>query len=309
MDFNEFKLYVSEEVTRRMGDEYIFSHTYVTKNNGINLTGLNVHRKGNTISPTFYLENFYEFYEHGTSVEKIITILVDGYTRYEVNEDVDFGYIGDYQQVKPKVLCKLINYSKNAELLENAPYIKVMDLAVVFFVLVSHEKMGNGSILIKNDVFSAWGISLETLYNDALSNTRELMGFELRDIKSVLINLLVKRSDNGEDVSELIDQLEKSEEVPMYVLSNKECQYGAVCMLYEDMLLEFASKIDEDLYILPSSVHELIIVPSEGYADPVNLVSMVRQVNAEQVSPDEVLSDNVYRFDRAKGKVTEAYSA
>ena len=98
---------------------------------------------------------------------------------------------------------------------------------------------------------------------------------------------------------EMLEQmLDCREQVPMYVLTNDVKYYGAACILYDGVLKEFAESAGRDLYILPSSVHEVILLPDMGYEDVDMLKKMVCEVNDTQLSPDEVLSDTIYHYDR-----------
>lgn len=89
---------------------------------------------------------------------------------------------------------------------------------------------------------------------------------------------------------------------PMYVITNKQNLYGAVCILYPDVLKDVAQKLDSDFYVLPSSVHETIAVPAENLDinHASSLKAMVREVNQSELTPEEVLSDNVYYYCRKK---------
>jgi len=90
----------------------------------------------------------------------------------------------------------------------------------------------------------------------------------------------------------------------MFVLTNISRINGAACMLYEDVLSNFANSIDSDLYILPSSIHEVIIVPQVNNLDKTELCQMVKEVNAEGVADDEILSDHVYVYNRTNHTIT-----
>ena len=309
MNFDEFKLYVSEAVTSALGDDYEYTHTQVIKNNGIRLTGLSVHRTGNTISPTFYLEGFYESYKKGESLKSIIDTLAEGYSRYEIEEAPDLDFITDYEEVSKRIMIKLVNYEKNKDFLCEAPYVKIMDLAAVFYVEIKHKMMGEGAIMIRNSCFEKWGADIDTVYKDAFNNTRNILGCEISNITEVLKNIILSKGGDDSEVDELLSRLSTPEDIPMYILSNKTGHFGASCMLYEDMLKSFADKMENDLYILPSSIHELIIIPDSGKEEPDNLRMMVKQVNSEQLEPGEVLSDNVYYFERKQGKVRLACTA
>ena len=94
-----------------------------------------------------------------------------------------------------------------------------------------------------------------------------------------------------------------AEEMPMKVLSNRQRMNGAVCLIYPDVLERLAEECGKDLYILPSSVHETILLADSGKERPRELKSMIVQVNRTQVAPEEVLTDSLYRYDRGKRRV------
>jgi hypothetical protein len=97
---------------------------------------------------------------------------------------------------------------------------------------------------------------------------------------------------------------EEIESCQLYVLTN-DCRInGAACMLYENMLKDFADRIGSNLYILPSSIHEVIILPKFAMFNKQELINMVRDVNSEGVAVDEVLSYTVYEYDRETGELS-----
>ena len=93
-----------------------------------------------------------------------------------------------------------------------------------------------------------------------------------------------------------LDQLE------MYVLSNKLKIHGATSIVYPGLLEDIAERLCSDLIIIPSSIHEVLIIP-ESYIDsqdnlPPDYESMIREVNETQLTDDEVLGDCVYHYRR-----------
>ena len=82
----------------------------------------------------------------------------------------------------------------------------------------------------------------------------------------------------------------------MWVLTNKERVFGASALLYDNQLEKVAEKIKEDFYILPSSIHEVIIVPKKYGAPKDYMVKMVREINGENLDMEERLADNVYFY-------------
>ena len=84
----------------------------------------------------------------------------------------------------------------------------------------------------------------------------------------------------------------------MYVMTNTRGINGAACLLYKNALARFAQKLKQDLFLLPSSVHEVILVPKSDILKKEDLSEMVREINKTEVSPKEVHSDTVYVYDR-----------
>ena len=174
-------------------------------------------------------------------------------------------------------------------------------MAVVYYYLLDNDELENATILIYNNHLENWGITLKELDRVAKKNTPKLLKSELKSITEVLAQLLKSRG-----IEEDFELEESDEEFGMYVLSN-ECKiFGAAAVLYKNVLKDFAGKLEKDLYILPSSVHEVILVPvKEGITWEV-LQDMVKEVNQTQVEDVEVLSDTVYCYLREKDKLCMA---
>ena len=130
-------------------------------------------------------------------------------------------------------------------------------------------------------------------YECALENTPLLQGYELADMNTVLEEMKALGGIDDEEIEDM------QQEVPMYVLSNKSRINGASCILYKDILKDFAMVVDKDLYVLPSSIHEVILLPSDGTQESEQLKEMVREINQSQVEKEEVLSDSVYYYRRS----------
>ncbi len=165
----------------------------------------------------------------------------------------------------------------------------------------------------------SWGIDKELLYKTAEENCSRLLPAAIQGIselmREVVINNIKMKAQENENCNdpgfiermadELLEQMaDAHSQVPMYVLSNEQRYYGAACLLYKDVLKKFAQEQGADIYILPSSVHETILLPDRGIENPDELRRMVREVNDTQLSPEEVLSDSVYYYDRESGKVS-----
>ena len=294
MEFNSFTTLVQREVEKRAGENYRVKLNDVMKNNGVVLRGITIRQDDSNISPTIYLNPYYDAYENGdTTLGTVIDEVIDTYERNKINRSIDMKFFLNYETVRSRIIFKLINTEKNRELLRDVPYIPFHDLSIVFQCLVSEERFGNASILIHNVHLQLWKVNARELYECALENTPLLQGYELADMNTVLEEMKALGGIDDEEIEDM------QQEVPMYVLSNKSRINGASCILYKDILKDFAMVVDKDLYVLPSSIHEVILLPSDGTQESEQLKEMVREINQSQVEKEEVLSDSVYYYRRS----------
>ena len=294
MEFTNFTTLVQREVEKRAGENYRVKLNDVMKNNGVVLRGITLMQDDSNISPTIYLNPYYDAYENGdTTLGTVIDEVIDTYERNKINRSIDMKFFLNYETVRSRIIFKLINTEKNRELLRDVPYIPFHDLSIVFQCLVSEERFGNASILIHNVHLQLWKVNARELYECALENTPLLQGYELADMNTVLEEMKALGGIDDEEIEDM------QQEVPMYVLSNKSRINGASCILYKDILKDFAMVVDKDLYVLPSSIHEVILLPSDGTQESEQLKEMVREINQSQVEKEEVLSDSVYFYRRS----------
>ncbi|MDE5823446.1 MAG: hypothetical protein K2H91_02000, partial [Lachnospiraceae bacterium] len=231
MEFTSFTTFVRDEVEKRTGDSYRVRLNDVRKNNGVVLRGLTVMQDDSNISPTIYLNNYYEEYTNGrVTLINVVNDVMDTYNRNKVNQSIDMRSFLIYESVKQSIVYKLVNTEKNRVLLEDIPHIEFLDLSIVFQCLVSQEDLGTASILIHNVHLKLWDISVEELYQAAKENTQLLQEYEIKNMTDVLYEIM--KTEDGEefDDDDYISKL--SDSIPMYVLSNKSRVEGAACMLY-----------------------------------------------------------------------------
>ncbi|MDE6844199.1 MAG: hypothetical protein K2J99_00320 [Lachnospiraceae bacterium] len=291
MDFNAFVENIVKVLQEKMGEDYEIKVTKVMKNNDIRLTGVIMMRETDKVSPTIYLEEPYRQYREGTDLHEIADRIAALYEAQMKDIHLDMNFFGEFEYVKDRIFHKLINYSQNKNLLKDVPHLKWCDLAIVFYYSIEEEKLGRASILIHNNHLAMWNQTADTLYQTAQHNMR--LGMP---------ELLVPMQELINDMTGL--KLEEKD-VKMYVLTNKEKVYGASAMLYSDEISKLATRLDSDLLILPSSVHEVLLLPDERERKYEFYRQMVEEVNTTQVEPEEILSYNLYRYNRKKAEIEE----
>ena len=204
MEFMNFTTLVREEVERRTGDNYRVRLNDVRKNNGVVLRGLTVMQDDSNISPTIYLNNYYEEYANGrATLVNVVNDVMDTYHRNKVNQSVDMRYFLNYESVQQRIIYKLVNTEKNRELLEDVPHIEFLDLSIVFQCMVAQEEFGTASILIHNVHMKLWDVSVENLYQAAKENTQRLQEYEIKSMADVLCEIMREEDPENADSEDL----------------------------------------------------------------------------------------------------------
>lgn len=264
-------------------------------NNQLILDGLTILEPGSNISPTIYLNFYFEKYQKGMNLSTIEQQILQYYHRHCPINHIDTSFFTDYDRVRSRIVYKLVHYEKNRELLKEIPHFPYLDLAVIFYCLVAEEPYKNASILIHNHHLAYWKLQKETLRTLAQTNTPLLLPWRCDSLAELIMPALdvlpVKERPTQEA---LLD----AETIPMYVLSNEQHYFGASCILYPNALKEISQKFADSLFILPSSIHEVIIIPASYTEDANELSEIVHDVNVSEVEQDEILSDSVYFYDQ-----------
>ena len=286
----EFAEAVRAEFEKRIEKSVIVQK--LNKNNGIVLYGLTVLEDEINISATIYLEPYYEVYED-TGMEYILDRLERVYEENKPEQSFDISKILDYESIKENLREKLINYELNRDFLKEIPHRRFLDLAIVAYISLEMEEEieGNATITVKNNLQQTWKVDTEELIDTALENIKG-------DVVVANMSEYVDMSLFG-DTENLFD---------IYVLTNRLKLHGAVAMLQKDRLKQFAEEQEkETLTILPSSIHECIIIDVEDeLKNTKELREMVKEVNETVVSDQDILSNNVYIYNRTTDKITIA---
>lgn len=271
----------------------------VLKNNGVMRCGLLLNSAGSNLAPMICLEPFFEEYGDGAGIEEIIRKILEVYNG-ACREGVDMSFFLDYAEVEKMLCMELINREANAELLEGIPYREFLDMAVVYYVDYHDPGIGAGTIRVHNAHMEMWGVTEEDLWEAANINTPERKPGRVEDMEDVLAEMLAEYG--SEDTGCSYRDMEKNP-VPILVISNAERVYGAAAILYSGVLKQAADKTGSDLFILPSSRHEVIAVPVTAWRDASELREMVMEVNRKEVRLEDMLSNKVYLYRREQDKL------
>lgn len=328
MSFNKFIEEIKHMIKEYLGEKVKVDQKTVLKNNGVRLTGIVIMEGKENCIPNIYLNNYYDQFKEGRCLRDIVYEIATYYEQHKISQHVNIDVFSNFDQVKDGICFRLVNFEKNQELLKQIPHIPYLDLAIVFYCVICNEYIGNGSILIRNEHLERWKVNTDIIQKLAFNNTQNLFKGEITPMEDVIC-AMIKRRMIGEIENSIKAQLDSDIKVTeemvepivremvhdiysetkgpkMYVVSNSERNFGAAAILYQSFLEDFANKTMSDYYILPSSIHEVILIPVENEENEVErLKNMVCEVNNTELSIEEILSDSIYLFKRSVGLITK----
>lgn len=301
MTFEEFREQVRGQILSYLPEEYAEADVMlreVTKNNDQKLYALCIKRPEDRAVPSIYLDDFYQSHQEGWGMDKILESVSQTHLQCmaESTRWQDFQ-MGDYDSIKESLYVAVLNRDNNREYLEDAVRkdIPGTDITAVLRIRCGGQEEGNASYMVKESMPEMWGVTGEDMYEQALKNMERISPPIMLKLENILYL--------DEDDSILSKKLEP---YTQYILSNDARSYGAAAMLYPGLLQEIGEATGDSFFILPSSIHEVILLKDNGEMDAGELQRMVIEINRSQVRPDEVLSDEVYSYDYREQKLTMA---
>lgn len=300
MNFQQFSDELISQLTPMFPDGTQINTQIIPKNNGVSLDALIIREPGTNISPTIYLEDYYTLFLEGTALEEICHIICDVFLEVRLNHPIDPQFFTDYEQAKKHLIYQLVNYDKNADRLCDIPHVRYLDLVIIFCCMLRLENGETATILIKNEHLDLWKTDADTIKKQAFDNTPRLLPAYIQPITDAIRDLM----ESNTKLERLLPLLDEDTAPPLYVLTNETQIGGAACILYPSLLAEFSDSVGKDLYILPSSIHEVLLLPTDTRDADDDLRALVQSVNHEQLPLTQQLSDTVYYYSReAKGLV------
>ncbi len=313
-----------EKLVQEKLDEGIVVIRNVTKNNNVRMRAVSIMRKCDKATPTIYLREYYNEHKHGKDIADICNEIFDVYLLGldTLKTNISIKDLSDFDKIKEQIYYRLVNYEMNKTMLKSVPHIKFLDLAIIFYIMVACHEEGQATALIYNSHIEQWNKSFHEIRDIAFQNTWEKYPPVIKRMEDIVSEMLIEdmladvdmnQSEDGEIVSEEtkygeytyhevrdmireeVEKLKLNENMDMYVMTNTLKTNGAVCITYPGAIREFAEKKGEDIYIIPSSVHEVILIPGVSW-NKGDIDRMIHEVNKTQLEPVDVLSNHVYIY-------------
>lgn len=260
----------------------------VTKIQGESYRGISFKNGDTPVEGNMNMKGAFASYEAGQPYADILR-----QTEQAIMQQMDrmpqfnLGAMMDYQAMKPTLMTELIPQKGNEETLAGIPHEKVEDLALIYRLDLGEVNGGRMSTIITDRMMEEFGVTQEQLHQDALENAATLNPATLRSMQEVMASMMGMEPEPpmpGEPV--------------MLVATTEGAFMGASVIQYPGFMDMAAEKIGGDFFILPSSIHEVLLIPDDGKADFHELAAMVQSINETQVAPADRLSDNVYHYDK-----------
>lgn len=236
------------------------------KNNGVEFGGLLFSKKGINLAPAIYLDAFYEEYRQYTDIKEILVRIklmydsVAGEENFVINLD-------SFRNLSNVICYKLVNMEKNKEFLKGVPHRKFYDLAVIYYIHMEYQGESLSYTITKENL-DHWNVTEEDVFQCADRNTSRMFPIKMISLGSI-----------------------------MKILTNVKKAWGAVSILYSNVYEKLA-EIDDNCYLVPSSIHEWIVIPKSLGLCAQELKNLVQEMNTEEIAAEEILGDSVYFYDK-----------
>ena len=248
--------------------------------------------KDTSISPTIYINDMYDEYKESKNLE--ITLRTAAQRMVQGIEGASKRVAPiDFSNVQEKIVFQLVNTEQNREMLKDTPHRQFLDLSIIYRWVNKADENELQSAIVRNEFADYLGFTEERLFELAKENTKRIFPVCIKSITEVLSEMMG------------MWEMPMDDDEKMWVVSNMQGINGSAVILYEDSLHKLAERLDSDLFILPSSIHEVIAIPSR-LAKPDELAEMVLDINVNQVALDERLSNQVYHYSRKRNILTLA---
>lgn len=315
--YSEFKEYVKENVLDYMPAKFEntqISIHQVVKNNDVVLDGLNIHNPDSNISPNIYLNPLYEQYQNGKDLDEIVSRVADIYIE-NIEPVIDRAFevkvedFKNFEKIKDHIFPRVANLEQNSKRLENIPYTQKEDLAITYHIQVTNDSEGIGSVTITDYLMGEYGVSVEELHKQAMDNVEKISPTIITSLKEIMVEMMagdiaIDEGLSEEEAKEYARDMMPDDGPKLYCVTNESKINGAANMFNENVQKMVADKLGGDYFILPSSVHEVLVLSKHEEIEPEELQSMVRSVNANCLSSEDFLSNQIYQYDAKEHKLS-----
>lgn len=293
MNKEEFTKELVDIISRCLGELYLVEEKCITKNNNTKFQAISIQAKGKDAAMLIYVDELFKNYHRGRCIYDIVDEILDlchgKYPHY------DSSIVDNLLHMLDKIYCKFINTEANAMFLYDTPHKEWNDLSIVYYFYLGQEDDIHQTVTISNKLLKLLGLSLEALDQLAMANTKRDLYPRIQDLGPLY------RKSNEYDMETLCDKHS------LHIVTNSLKISGAIGVLFEECLADFARRMNAThLWVIPSSIHEMLLLVDDGTMDSRYIRQTIHDVNVRKVAPEEVLSWNCYFYDSRHNTITVA---
>ena len=302
MDFESFVNEMKDHIKEFLPERFADATVEVRQNTKLNetYTALVVQEEGQTITPSINLNQLYEAYDKG-EVSLEMSLMRTAHLIGAEPLNIDISKLLDYDQAKENLFIRVSAAEANKEMLATAPHKLMEDLAITYHIAADIGSDAVASTMVTDPMLESFGISQEQLHADALANSTKLFPAQVQSMGEVMRKMISQdmaaTGMSQDDIDMMMDSMGLDVSNPMTVVSNDRGINGAAVMFYPGQMDQIGDRLGGDFFILPSSVHEMLVIPDDGNFQYQDLQSMVADVNETQVAETDRLTDEVYHYD------------
>lgn len=309
MNFEQFVEDVKAEIKHYLPEEFQDAQIDVLQHNKLNESylGMTVRKDDQTIAPTVNLEHYYEMFQaFDENLDIVMQQVADLVTLKPIH--LDLSLFTNYEVAKEHLFIRVSDAERNGELLTGLPHRRVENLAITYHIVAEIGEEGIGSTPVTNRMLNGFGITEEQLHQDALDNSPKIFPAKVEAMSSMMDKMMredMRRAGMTEEEIDLyFENMGLNDPNPLTVVTNEHQTNGAAVLFYPGQMEKLGESVKGDFFILPSSTHEVLILPDDGGMTYQELKAMVMEINSTQVSPEDRLADEVYHYD-TKDRVFE----
>lgn len=288
LTFGEFVDEVRRSIKDYLPEKFVDAEVHVDQFQKLNTAylGMQVKREDQMVVPNINLNGMYaQYQEQGHTMAAMLTMIAQ---QVQMAPEIRTDWLKDYSQVKDHLFIRVSDAKENESVLKNAPHKEVDGLAVSYHIAIEGMQ---ASTPVTYQMMEMYGVTAEQLHADALESTQKLYPVKYASMAEVMQQMM------GIEPDMAADMMPPMEGPQLMVLTNTQGMHGAGALFYPDQLDTIAQQMGTDFFVLPSSVHEVLILPDDGSQDLDSLQFMVREINRTEVAPEDRLSDYVYHYD------------
>ena len=288
MDYEQFKAAFTEDLKtnlQKLGIEADVSEHHIEKLND-SYDALSVTPKGSSIGVNANLDEIFHAMERGRDYSEVLSGVTESLKgSLEHMPKFQVSDLTNYAEMKNRLAMEVVSAERNAKMLQDVPHEQMEDIAVVYRLVLDSSKDASSTILVTNDLMDKFGITHEQLHDDAMKNAPLIRPAEIKGM--------------GETLNEIEHGpvLEPDPDEFLFVAGVPDQTHGAAVIAYPNFFEEAAEKLGGDYFIIPSSIHEVLLVKDTGEMNARDLAALIREVNATEVAPEDVLTDHAYHYD------------